>query len=90
MQIFVMTLVGATHTIDVDPDDTIESVLDKLQERCGQWPCMGRLFHAVTAKALADTSRTLSDYEIGDQTTLHHTHSSRGCGKCGNCTDPRN
>jgi hypothetical protein len=33
MQIFMKTLTGATYTLDVEPNDTIERVKEKLQAK---------------------------------------------------------
>eukprot|EP00607_Mallomonas_marina_P002834 CAMPEP_0182427732 /NCGR_PEP_ID=MMETSP1167-20130531/19035_1 /TAXON_ID=2988 /ORGANISM="Mallomonas Sp, Strain CCMP3275" /LENGTH=131 /DNA_ID=CAMNT_0024610173 /DNA_START=385 /DNA_END=780 /DNA_ORIENTATION=+ len=75
MQVFVKTLTGKTITVDCEPDESVESLKAKIQEKEGVAPDQQRIIFG--GKQL-DALKSLSDYDIDDDSTLHLVLRLRG------------
>ena len=76
MQLYVKTLNGLTFELDVKGDDSVETLKSLIQEREGIPIEQQRLIFA--GKQLED-NRTLEEYNIGDESTLHLILRLGGC-----------
>lgn len=75
MQLFVKTLTGKTVSIEVEEGESIEDVKAKISEKEGIPPEQQRLIFG--GQQLQD-SKTLDDYDVGDDSTLHLVLRLRG------------
>mmetsp|Transcript_2731 Transcript_2731/g.3883 ORF Transcript_2731/g.3883 Transcript_2731/m.3883 type:complete len:273 (+) Transcript_2731:170-988(+) len=75
MQLFVKTLTGKTVSIEVEENESIEDVKAKIAEKEGIPPEQQRLIFG--GQQLQD-AKTLGDYDVGDDSTLHLVLRLRG------------
>ncbi|RCV30251.1 hypothetical protein SETIT_6G079400v2 [Setaria italica] len=76
MQIFAKTLYGTTIPLEVESSDTIDAVKLKIYEKDGTRPKQQRL---IFFGRKMEGSRTLADYNIQHQSTIHVVLCLCGC-----------
>lgn len=68
MQIFVKNMHGVTITLEVDRTTTIEEIKQKIQDKKG-W--LAENMRIIFAGKQLEDGRTLADYNISPDATLH-------------------
>lgn len=75
LQVHVKTFAGKTITVEVEPDESIESLKNKLQSKEGIPINQQRILFG--GKQL-DSKKTISDYDIQNESTMHMVLRLRG------------
>ena len=78
MQIFVKNYFGKTITLDVEPDDTIENIKAKIQDKEGINPEVYILWGGRFSRNIYDDSKTLAYYGIHNESELHMVTKYKG------------
>ena len=68
MQIFVKSITNEIFTLEVEPNDYIDAIRAKIQEKKGVAPDNQKL---LFAGKILENGKTLSDYNIQKESTLH-------------------
>ena len=79
MQIFIKSWSGKTVTIDCEPSDTINTIMEKFENKTDIPPCENRL---IIGGIQLELNRTLADYNIQKESTLHAVGRLAGRSKC--------
>lgn len=75
MQLLVKTLTGKTITVDVNEDDTVETLKQRINEKEGIPVDQQRLIYS--GKQISE-ERTMSDYGVTNGATMHLVLRLRG------------
>lgn len=69
MEIAVKVVEGTTYTLQVEPNDTIAGIKEKVHAQAES--LLPEMFALIFAGKILDDSKTLSDYNIQKESTLH-------------------